>query len=196
MYVSSVYSRRRVVHTEDCCYSKRVKAANQRRFATVEDAFASGFRLCRHCNPVARQFRQEQQAILDCCYRQGMTCFRVYAGIRVETPYSRWMIVPSARVGGTELYHRNTQKRETDSCYPGFHRQRVAYPTLLPHFTYILEHDRYRKANPLRSPKSAKEPAKKGTKRYRKEQKRARKRAKREAVRNVLTLFAQLDSAS
>ena len=119
MYIYSVHSRRRVVHTGDCCYSKRVKPANQRQFDTVEDAFASGF-----------------------------------------------------------------------------HRQRVAYSTLLPYFTYILEHDRYRKANPLRSPKSAKEPAKKGTKRYQKEQKGARRRAKREAVRNVLTPFAQLDSAS
>lgn len=80
MYIYSVHSRRRGVHTEDCCYSKRVKPANQRQFDTVEDAFASGF-----------------------------------------------------------------------------HRQRVAYPTLLPYFTYILEHDRYRKANPLRSPKSTKE---------------------------------------
>lgn len=85
MYIYSVHSRRRGVHTEDCCYSKRVKPANQRQFDTVEDAFASGF-----------------------------------------------------------------------------HRQRVAYPTLLPYFTYILEHDRYRKANPLRSPKSTKESEKKG----------------------------------
>lgn len=195
MYIYSEHSRYRVVHTGDCFHSKRITPEHSKQFDTLEAAIKAGFRLCKHCNPMVGQFRQEQGEILDYCYQQGMTCVWVRAGVRVETPFSRWMIVPSPQAGGSELYHKNTQKRKTppeDILYPGFHRQRVCYDTLLPYFTYILDHDRYRKENPLPAPKA---PAKKGTKRYRKEQKRAKKRTKREAVRNVLRLFDRLEAA-
>ena len=107
MYIYSVNSRRKIVHTGDCFYGKQIKPANRKQVDTIEAVVLGGFCLCRYCNPVVRQFREEQAQVSALCQEGEMTCRPVRRGILVQTPCSEWLIVPSEQVGGSELYHKN-----------------------------------------------------------------------------------------
>ena len=108
MYIYSVNSRRKIVHTGDCFYGKQIKPANRKQVDTIEAVVLGGFCLCRYCNPVVRQFREEQAQVSALCQEGEMTCRPVRRGILVQTPCSEWLIVPSEQVGGSELYHKNS----------------------------------------------------------------------------------------
>ena len=176
MYIYSVNSRRKIVHTGDCFYGKQIKPANRKQVDTIEAVVLGGFCLCRYCNPVVRQFREEQAQVSALCQEGEMTC---------------------RQVGGSELYHKNAgsgkkQRRARatkEQLYPGFHCQRMQCPTIRGYLQYIRFHDGYRKENPLAPPKG---PAPKGSKRYRKEKRRAKRRANRDAAWRVLALLDQL----
>ena len=197
MYIYSVNSRRKIVHTGDCFYGKQIKPANRKQVDTIEAVVVGGFCPCRYCNPVVRQFREEQAQVSALCQEGEMTCRPVRRGILVQTPCSEWLIVPSEQVGGSELYHKNAgsgkkQRRARatkEQLYPGFHCQRMQCPTIRGYLQYIRFHDGYRKENPLAPPKG---PAPKGSKRYRKEKRRAKRRANRDAAWRVLALLDQL----
>lgn len=171
-------------------------------FETLSDAFDAGYRPCRRCNPILRQYQKEQTAILDYCRENGMSVRLNDRYLSIISPISQWRVTVSPS-GTTMLYHKNTEFRASDaaSAIRGYHNQHIRFQSLLQYFTYITSHDAYRMHHPgapraalTKKPPKQKEPPRKGTKRWHKEQTRRRAAERRRAIRNVLALIDSLDT--
>lgn len=171
-------------------------------FETLPEALDAGYRLCRRCDPILRQYQKEQTAILDYCRENGMSVRLNDRYLSIISPISQWRVTVGPS-GTTMLYHKNTEFRASDaaSAIRGYHNQRISFKSLLQHFTYITSHDAFRMHHPeapraalAQNPPKQKEPPRKGTKRWHKEQTRRRAAERRRAIRNVLALIDSLDS--
>lgn len=162
MYYYSKQNHRKIIHTENCYIAKRFDPEATGTFQTLHEAFSAGYRLCRHCNPIVKQFRKEENLLYDYCYSNGMSFRSSDRYFSVTSTTSKWLITVSA-TGQTLLYHKNTKKLDTDalSAIPGYHNQRIMFGTLLEYFEYIKNHDWYRQMHPEKPVKvrnSEKEP--------------------------------------
>lgn len=195
MYYYSKTSRRGVAHLEGCFQLQAVAPERLGSFETLSQAHAGGYRLCRCCSPIARQYRAERAALLAFCQTRAISCFLHDGFLVVTTPYSRWRIL-SGEAGGLLLYHRNSFQTAQDaqSPVPGYHLQRVCKAELLGYLTYIVEHEYYRMMHPVSPRPAKKEPPRKGTKRYQKQQAREKHAARRKAISNVLSLIDSLSA--
>lgn len=197
MFYYSKLNRRKIIHTDECFIAKHFDPKTTGTFDTLGEAFAAGYRLCRRCSPIARQFRKEEQALIDYCYQHGMSFRFNDRSMTVTSPLSRWIITVSPS-GKTILYHKNTKKMSTDtlSAIPGYHNQKVMYGSLLEYFEYIEDHDFFRNRHPeqISKPRVTREPPRKGTKRWHKEQQKMKNRERRQSIRNVLSIIESFDS--
>ena len=202
MFYYSKRSHRRIVHTQACFLVRGFAPETIGTFETLSEALDAGYRPCRRCNPILRQYQKEQTAILDYCRENGMSFHLNDRYLSIISPISQWRVTVSPS-GMTMLYHKNTEFRASDaaSAIRGYHNQHIRFRSLLEYFTYITSHDQYRMRHPvLPCPKAAraapkqKEPPRKGTKRWHKEQTRRRAAERRHAIRNVLELIDSLDA--
>ena len=53
MYYYSKRSRSKIVHQSTCQHIQNVSVEDVGSFENLEDAYAAGYRLCRHCSPIA-----------------------------------------------------------------------------------------------------------------------------------------------
>lgn len=198
MYYYRKSSRNRVIHCQTCAHIRDVSVTNVGSFETLDEAYASGYRLCKYCSPLARQYRAESSALLSCCRNNAISCFLKDKYIGVVSLYSRWRIVLDNTGTSFLLYHRNTfhTKHDSESPIPNYHFQRVLKSTLLDYLEYIVDHEYYRMANPVQAPPRKKAPPMKGTKRYRKQQAKAKSFARQRTISNVLSLIARLSDTS
>ena len=67
MFYYSKRSHRRIVHTQVCLLVRGFAPETIGTFETLSEALDAGYRLFRRCNPILRQYRKEQMAILDYC---------------------------------------------------------------------------------------------------------------------------------
>ena len=202
MFYYSKRSHRRIVHTQACFLVRGFAPETIGTFETLSEALDAGYRLCRRCNPILRQYRKEQMAILDYCRENGMSFHLNDRYLSSISPISQWRVTVSPS-GTTMLYHKNTEFRASDaaSAIRGYHNQHIRFQSLLQYFTYITSHDAYRMHHPgapcaalTKKPPKQKEPPRKGTKRWHKEQTRRRAAERRRAIRNVLALIDSLDT--
>lgn len=196
MYYYSKKSRIKVVHRSLCAHIQNVCVEDVGSFESLEEAYAAGYRLCRHCSPIAKLYRKESDALQGYCQSHAAAVFFKDRFIGISTPVSDWRIVPSGNGDEVVLYHKNTLGNEKKGPVPGYHLQRVSQDTITGYLEYISDHDFYRNMHPLypATPKKNSPPPMKGTKRYRKEQKKAAKRAKRQSVAYVLNLIDSLQT--
>lgn len=194
MYYYSKNSRRKTIHSAACAHIQNVCVDDIGSFETLEEAYAAGYRLCRHCSPIAALYRKESDTLQDYCQSHAASIFFKDKFIGISTPISDWRIVPSGNGNEVVLYHKNTLSTEKTGPVPGYHLQRVSQDTIFGYLEYISDHDFYRNMHPLYPIHSKKNspPPMKGTKRYRKEQKRAAKKAKWQSVANVISLIDSL----
>lgn len=54
MYYYSKRSRSKIVHQSTCQHIQNVSVEDVGSFENLEDAYAAGYRLCRHCSPIAK----------------------------------------------------------------------------------------------------------------------------------------------
>ena len=59
MYYYSKRSRSKIVHQSTCQHIQNVSVEDAGSFENLEDAYAAGYRLCRHCSPIAKLYRKE-----------------------------------------------------------------------------------------------------------------------------------------
>ena len=165
-------------------------------FENLEDAYAAGYRLCRHCSPIAKLYRKESDVLQGYCQSHAASVFFKDRFIGISTPISDWRIIPSGKGNEVVLYHKNTLGDKKTGPVPRYHLQWVSQNTISGYLEYISDHDLYRNMHPLYPVQSKKNspPPMKGTKRYRKEQKRAAKKARRQSIAHVLTLIENLDT--
>ena len=196
MYYYSKKSRQKIVHLGCCCYHQAMDPSTIGNFYSLAEAYNEGYRLCKHCDPLTKQYYREETALHEFCCGNGLSIHLGKRGLWVRTPRSEWRIIADENCNGTKLFHRNEIHPEARSYdrLTSYHDQKVNYPTLLEYLTYILDHDYYRMLNPVHIAPPKKEPPLKGTKRYRKALAKQRKRERNDAVRNVLTLIDSLSS--
>lgn len=196
MYYYSKNSKKKVVHSSDCYYIRNTRDASIGSFKTLEEAYEHGYRLCRHCSPLAVQYRNEAKKLSEFCRKQAASFFLNDRFIGIYTPNSRWKIVPARDGQGLVLYHQNTYETNRDcvSPVPGYHLQAVFKDSLQEYFEYVVDHEYYRMLHPvyIRPEKKEKDPPRKGTKRYKKQQAKAARYARRQAISNVINLIDNL----
>lgn len=194
MYYYSKNSRSKVIHSADCFHIQSVEVDHIGSFETLEEAYASGYRLCRNCSPLAKQYHAESDALVSYCQQYAVSFFLHDRFIGVTAPNSRWRIVPNANASGFLLYHRNTFKtaHDAESAIPGYHLQRIRKKNIYGYLEYIVDHEYYRMMNPVYVRPPKKEPPTKGTKRYKKQQEKAARSARRKAISNILNLIDNL----
>lgn len=200
MYYYSKNSRKKVVHSSDCFHIQYVEVDNVGSFETLEKVYQSGYRLCRHCSPIAKLYRKESNSMTEYCCKHAASFFFHDKFIGIHTPYSKWRIIPIEGTNGLALYHKNTyaSKHDTESAVPGYHLQKVCKKSVHAYLEYIVEHEYYRMMNPvyIRPQKKAKESPRKGTKRYKQQQAKAERYERRKAIANVLQIIDGLSTQS
>lgn len=196
MFCYSKNSSKKIIHMDACYQMKRIAASDRGSFKTLEEAYKDGYRLCRCCNPLAKQYRKERVALSAFCQsHQTISCFFHDQFIQVVTYYSKWRIVYSPKEKAFLLYHKNSfeRKKANQQPVPGYHLQKVKQDTLLAYLKCIVDHEQYRKQNPIppRMPQEGPPPPK-GSKRYKEQQKQAKLYARKQSIQNVLNLMDYL----
>ena len=197
MYYSSKNSRKKVIHSVTCHYIQNVEINNIRSFETLAEAYQSGYRPCRLCSPIAKQYRIECSEIADYCRHEALYTFLHDKYIGICTPDSKWKIMTIDGYDCFVLYHKNTLDfGDKNAEVPGYHLQKIKKASILGYLKYIVSHEDYRKQHPLHihPTKASKTPPRKGSKRYKKQQKQEKQIAKRRAVRTVLELIENLQN--
>ena len=128
MFYYSKRSHRRIVHTQACFLVRGFAPEAIGTFETLPEALDAGYRLCRRCNPILRQYQKEQTAILDYCRENGMSVRLNDRYLSIINPISQWRVTVSPS-GTTMLYHKNTEFRASDaaSAIRGYHNQHIRF---------------------------------------------------------------------
>lgn len=192
MFYYSKKSRERIIHSGMCGHIANCDIRDIGYFETLTEAYEQGYRLCRSCSILSKQYKCEEEKLYSYCMGNAMTFYKTDRYINIVTPYSKWRVSITNSGNGLCLYHKNEYKKknETPSMIDGYHHQKFEAKSIVGCMEYITEHDYFRMTNPLVIKNSKKKaPAIKGTKRYRKEAKRAEKKARKKAIYNVLTII-------
>lgn len=189
MLYCSEKNKKKIVHFEDCSFSKTILDQNQKHFKTLFSAVKEGYRLCKRCNPLEKLYKENEKEVRSFCFENVIALdYREYE-INLTTQHSKWKIIPVSRTEYLFLHaNERLEKYPPKSPVPGYHPQEVHYDNLLSFCQYILEHDTYRDKHPIAIKKKF-SPPKKGTRRWRGQEKKKRKKEKKKAIRKVLYLI-------
>ena len=197
MLYYSLKGKEKIVHFASCRHGKAMLLENLGSFDTLAEAKRAGYRLCKHCDPVARFYRQGVKDARNYCRSKHVSHQLKNGVITLNTGRSGWCLVCGDE-GEVLLYHKNRWelKRDAHSAVKGFHRQYQYCNSLLAYCKYVIEHDLYRKEHPAKKPPQweCKAP-KKGTNAWYAAQRNEEKRNRRRAIAHVFDLFAQLEAA-
>lgn len=75
MYYYSKRSRSKIVHQSTCQHIQNVSVEDVGSFENLEDAYAAGYRLCRHCSPIAKLYRKESDVLQGYCQSHAASVF-------------------------------------------------------------------------------------------------------------------------
>ena len=193
-YVLSLATNKKhvVYHTEACPYAKRIKYKNKMMISSRQISSA-GYEPCACCNNDSRYLKPRVKFFKGKGYSdleiKQVGNYVVY----VRTNVGFWKVF-LAEDRDYILFHRNVYEKEKsfDELIIGsYHRQSDVKGTssLERIFNYIREHD---KAKVIMDEDWRKLPTR--TKKQKKYYKSAEKRDKKRQVRNVFSLFAQLEA--
>lgn len=192
--------RSKTVHLKGCRHIGHCADAEIGTFIDLTQADLSGYRLCNHCNLIQKQYKAEEEKILDICQKYGFSYYQRDRIATVTTTVSKWKITVNNVGTQMNLYHRNSFDIPGEvSIIPNYHYQNVTYKNIIGFLDYILRHDIYRKKHPLEENKKVNTPPPiKGTKRYRKEKKKLERKTarieRRNSITRVLSLIESLQS--
>lgn len=141
-------------HARFCTCCQRRKEADEylqwKPLFSEEQARAEGLQACEFCSPMGVRYQKVCTQAEEFCSTRGMECEMQDGILVVETFIGTWKLV-AVDDGKMILYHKNVRKNHhtTGVDIPGYHRQRVFKTTIMEYLEYIIQHDLYRKNNPL-----------------------------------------------
>lgn len=200
MFYSIKKGRNKIIHSADCFHIMNSDISGIVCFENILDAHKQGYRLCKHCDFLHKQYRLEYEKIMDYCRKNGLSVILNARNIYIDSIKSQWKII----VGNSNemfLYHKNTfeSPRDSKSMLKDYHFQGdIHCESILKYLEYIVAHDYYRMLNPVRFPKKQKGNMipQKGTKNYRKLQKRKERTERKQAINNVICLINAISATS
>lgn len=200
MYYYCKNSRKKIIHSIECFHVHHTEIDNIGWFESLPEAYEQGYRLCKHCNPLIKHYKREDDAIVDFCRKNGLSVHLGNKCIFISSIRSKWKIALDKK-NRIVLYHKNDFKTDKDhlSEISGYHLQGDARrKSIVEYLQYIVDHDYYRMLNPVYIPKKKKEspPPRKGTRRYKSAQRRIEKYERKRAISNVLSLIESLSIPS
>ena len=200
MFYYSKKSRKKVIHLDTCSIKGRIHDNNLEYFESLQEAYKKGYRLCRHCSPLVRQYRQVKNDSCTYSLKKGIRFYYTDNAVVVKTSFSKWKIVVAETGKRLALYHKNTYKsaHDAESLVEGYHLQNIRKGSIQGYFEYIANHDDYRLANPVYVPPKTKkkELPRKGTKRYKSQQRREEQKARKHSIWRTLALIDEYSSQS
>ncbi len=145
MYYYSKKSRKKIIHMMECFHILNTDINNIGWFETLPDAYEQGYRLCKHCNPLFKYYKNEREKICDFCRENGLSVLN-NRSVLVYSIKSKWKIALDKK-NRIVLYHKNDFKTNKDhlSEISGYHLQGDARRgSIVAYLKYIVEHDYYR----------------------------------------------------
>lgn len=170
MYICSRYSKRHIVHSQNCYYVANMAEHNKVHFHTWKDAMDAGCRKCKYCNSMKAVFCRQKKNVKQFCRTHPICCKLEGDLLVIQTSDSAWKLRFCPYDRKLHLYHRNTYERpyyqmkadELLAPIDGYHFQTNQCANIVGCLKYILQHDRYRRKNPVGSkPKKKKQVSKK-----------------------------------
>ena len=192
---------RKVVHLSGCRHLNGAEPSSLITYDNLTLAEEKGCRVCKHCAGLKFYFEAEQEQIKEICKENGIAVHNMWAFLLVDTVYDQWKIVYDEKKKRIRLFHKNSFDTGISGLIPYYHAQNCNSKTIAGYLDYIIKHDDFRHANPIRirdkKSKSSAKP-KKGTNAWNKQQKKKKREQKRRAIRNVLDIIDgfQMPSAS
>ena len=162
MYISSINSLEKLVHTADCHYVKMMARQNMRYYYTASYAYETGKCACMECAAVLQTIPSELEDIKNICEANNISViFNSTDGtLDIKTPISEWKIAAKEN-NMLYLYHKNTANYDDGSSpYEGYHYQRVRHYRIVDHLKDIVTHDWYKmqqRFKPVKKLKSERE---------------------------------------
>ena len=197
MFYYNKKSSWKVIHTKECFRICNQDINDIGWFETLDEAYANGYRLCKNCSILKKEYKRQSEKIEEFCRKKRMGIFVHDKFIAISSPYGEWKLVPSRQGGHIVLYHMNEFKNEKKPTrVPGFHKQHTFFDDIMGYLRYIEDHDFYRMVNPLYiKPNKPKKTPPKGSRAYKNMQKKAAHIANKRAIANVLNIIESLSAA-
>ncbi len=200
MYYYCKNSRKKIVHLTECFHIHNAEIDSIGWFETLREAYEHGYRLCKHCSPLVKHYKREDDEITEFCRKNGLIVYLGNKCISICSTRSKWKLALDKN-NRIVLYHKNdfTTNKDCLSEISGYHLQGDARrKSIVDYLQYIIEHDYYRMLNPVYIPNKKKEspPPRKGTKRYKREQRKVEKYERKRAIKNVLSIIESLNKPS
>ncbi len=201
MYYYCKNSKKKIIHSFECFHVNNTEIDNIGCFDSLTEAYERGYRLCKHCSPLIKHYKREDNEIVDFCRKNGLSVHLGNQCISIVSIGSKWKIALDKK-NRIVLYHKNdfTTSKDRLSQISGYHLQGDARRnSIVAYLQYIVDHDYYRMLNPVYIPEKKKKespPPRKGTKRYKSNQRRIEKYERKKAIKNVLDLIESLSIPS
>ena len=112
----------KIAHFEGCHHLRRIGEQNVEIIDTYAEAKSNGFRVCKCCDPIAKAYKKESEALTTFCAENGLIYLLKNREVNLQTVHSKWKIVPSDN-GGLAVYHRNIHSKTNGAQSPiaGYH---------------------------------------------------------------------------
>ena len=188
MIYANKNSFKKIIHVKDCLYLKNKKQKNIIVFSDMRDAFKNGYTLCKKCNPIKKQYLQEEKFVINFAKANKLKVELREHEINIQSNQEQWKIVVARDGCGMALYHKNTGNRYSDNYVPYYHNQGIEKETIVEYLKYIVKHGIYKKNELYSKEKNLSKNKHHVTKKFR-----TKKRCKTEEVKsNVLQTLKRL----
>lgn len=190
MFYYSTKSSKKILHVGNCHHIKAIKEENLAAISNAAQARNEGFRICKCCSPISKDYKENEKEICKYAYENGLRCYMSKGSMYVQTVHDKWLILASGE-NNYALHHKNKYDGENSDSVPGYHNQHFWGIGIMEMMKYISEHEWYRMIHPLHI-KHEKAPPRKGTKRWISQQRTQKKKERKKQIRNVLDLIDSL----
>ncbi len=192
MYYYCKNSKKKIIHLEGCHHIRNSDESNISSFNNITQAENKGYRVCKHCSGLKTYLHSEKEKIQKICKDNGISVNNRLAFLHVDTVYGEWKILFDENDNCLRLYHKNVFETDKPTLIPYYHDQKFTCDTVSGYLDYIIKHDEFRNANPVRIKKRKPKKPHKGTKAWDKLQKKNKRMQKKREIRSVLNLIDSL----
>ena len=141
-------------HRPYCKCIKETDTYTESTDKTINQLRYAGYKPCKYCSKLLRQYYKEEKAIRDFCFEHALKYKLVGEALLVSTYYSSWKIVvdyqSTVENKALTLLHENLQKyiqcnRSDGIIHKRYHFQKDIYcNTIIGYLQYIVAHEKFR----------------------------------------------------